>query len=188
MLSREVEAHGLADPDTRQDGAWLRWNNPAYGGPSTQLNVLITPITDLGMRVRFRGQRVKDEEYPQFILRKGPDNASPNLFIRDGKLQIRFTKSGYPVLAEASLIEPLPAGKEYIAEFYAIGQQLIARVNGQTLTAHLDLPPEAGSFTIYGASWDYFKDAEVINLDGLPEAEALKLVGLDAAASAPSQR
>lgn len=35
-----------------------------------------------------------------------------------------------PVLAEAPLRELLPTGSEYLAEFYAIGQQLIARVNG----------------------------------------------------------
>ncbi len=43
----------------------------------------------------------------------------------------------------------------------------------QTTSPRIATPPVAGVFQIYGAQWDYFKDAETINLDGLPEAEAL---------------
>jgi hypothetical protein len=93
-------------------------------------------------------------------------------------MQIRVMETGFPVLAEAPLREPLPQGKEYVAEFYAIGQQVIARVNGQELTASTDLPPAPCSFSLFGADWDYFQDAQVLNLDGLSESEARKAAGI----------
>jgi hypothetical protein len=139
----------------------------------------IVLMTNLGIRARFRGQRVKDYDYPQLNLRGVKDKTPAlNLHIRSGKMQIRVMETGFPVLAEAPLREPLPQGKEYVAEFYAIGQQVIARVNGQELTASTDLPPAPCSFSLFGADWDYFQDAQVLNLDGLSESEARKAAGI----------
>ncbi len=179
-LAREVEAEGLAKPATKRDGPWTLWHTGAYEGRCSALNIEVAPMKNLGLRAWFRGQRVNGEDFPQLTLHRTGDIPSPNLHIRGGKLQIRTNQSGYPVLAEVALREPLTPGKEYLAEFYAIGSHLIARVNGQTLTTRIATPPVAGVFQIYGAQWDYFKDAETINLDGLPEAEALKLAGVPA--------
>ncbi len=186
-LAREVETEGLAKPATKRDGPWLIWHTGAYEGRCSALNIEVAPMKNLGLRARFRGQRVNGEDFPQLTVRKNGDTPSPNLHIRDGKMKIRLNQPGYPVLADAVLREPLTPGKEYLAEFYAIGPQLIARVNGQALTTRTDKPPVAGTFQIYGAQWDYFKDAEAINLDGLPEAEALKLAGVEGAAKPPAK-
>jgi hypothetical protein len=165
----------LAKHEKTEDGPWVRLSGAGYGWYEKD----IVPMTNLGIRARFRGQRVKDYDYPQLNLRGG-ENKTPslNLHIRSGKLQIRVMEKGFPVLAEAPLREPLPAGKEYVAELYAIGQQVIARVNGQVLTATTKLPPAPGNFSLFGADWDYFQDAQVLNLDGLSEAEARKAAGI----------
>lgn len=34
-----------------------------------------------------------------------------------------------------------------------------------------------GNFSIYGADWDYFKDAQVLNLDSLSEAAGIAADG-----------
>ena len=67
---------------------------------------------------------------------------------------------------------PLVAGVEYDLELYAIGDQLIARYNGKLLPIATDkrlTEGEAGLQIKHEA-----RDVEVINLDGLSEAEALK--------------
>jgi hypothetical protein len=163
----------LAKHEKTEDGPWVRLGEPAYGWFEKD----IVPMTNLGIRARFRGQRVKDYDYPQLNLR-GVENTALNLHIRSGKMHIRVTEEGFPVLAEAPLREPLPQGKEYVAELYAIGRQVIARVNGQVLTASTDVPPAPGSFDLFGADRDYFQDAQVLNLDGLSEAEARKAAGI----------
>jgi hypothetical protein len=168
-----TQMRDLTKQQKTEDGPWVRLGEPAYGWFEKD----IVPMTNLGIRARFRGQRVKDYDYPQLNLR-GVENTALNLHIRSGKMHIRVTEEGFPVLAEAPLREPLPQGKEYVAELYAIGRQVIARVNGQVLTASTDVPPAPGSFDLFGADRDYFQDAQVLNLDGLSEAEARKAAGI----------
>jgi len=166
----------LTKHEKTEDGPWVRLGQVVNGWYEKD----VVLMTNLGIRARFRGQRVKDYDYPQLNLRGVKDKTPAlNLHIRSGKMQIRVMDAGFPVLAEAPLREPLPAGKEYVAEFYAIGQQVIARVNGQVLTATRKLPPAPGNFSLFGADWDYVQDAQVLNLDGLSEAEALKAAGVE---------
>lgn len=177
MQTREKEAERLANPKNKRDGDWERLEDGAFaGGYQSERK----PMTNLGIRARFRGQRT-GEDYPQMNLR-GVEGSQPafNLHIRNGKVQIRKDQPGYPVLAEAPLREPLGSGKEYDMEFYAIGRQLIARVNGQVLNASTDEDPAPGHYNLFGSNWDYFRDAQVLNLDGLTEAEALKVAGFPA--------
>jgi serine/threonine protein kinase len=167
-LQREVHA-------IEKEDAWMRWDERTYGPPAKPPPV---GVQNLGVRVWFRGRRVTEWDFPQINLRSIEGQAGPNFHIKYGKLQIRSRASGFPILAEAALSEPLSPGKEYLAEFYAIGSRLIARVNGQTVTAESDVPPAPGYFSIHGADMDWFKDPHVLNLDGLSEAEALKAAGI----------
>ena len=80
-------------------------------------------------------------------------------------------------LASHQLPAPLPDGEEYSLEFYAIGTTLIGKVNGQVKHRVQDSTLLQGFLGLM--SWEAFRDVEVINLDGLSEAEARKLVGID---------
>ncbi len=74
---------------------------------------------------------------------------------------------------------------DHRADLYAVGQTIIARCNGQTITAQPpdQTPDRISRPMIYNLRADAFRKLEVINLDGLPEAEARKAAGLDAAAA-----
>jgi tRNA A-37 threonylcarbamoyl transferase component Bud32/alpha-tubulin suppressor-like RCC1 family protein len=69
------------------------------------------------------------------------------------------------------------AGDEMILEFYTIGNRLIGRLNGELLPIAEDQRLTRGVITLQ--TGHLLRDIEVINLDGLSEAEALKLAGLD---------
>lgn len=165
-----------ANPRHQREGPWMLLEDVGYGWYPHE----IVPMMNVGIRARFRGRRVDDRMFPQMNLRQVLDKQLPvNLHIHAGRLQIRGTTKGYPVLAEAPLREPLVAGKEYAMEFYAIGEQLIARVNGQVLSAVAEVPALPGNPGIFGSNMDWFRDVQVLNLDGLSEEEARKLAGLD---------
>ena len=91
--------------------------------------------------------------------------------------------------AHVSLAEkkiPL-AGTELTLEFIAVGKTLIGKINGETLTCTVDdAGDRAGGLTIFRTNGHAIRDLEVINLDGLPEADALKLVGAAPSSAYPS--
>ena len=68
-------------------------------------------------------------------------------------------------------------GAEYELEFYAIGQRLIGRMNGELLSIGTDASLAEGNIAF--SVKHLMRDIEVINLDGLPEAEALRILGVD---------
>jgi len=69
-------------------------------------------------------------------------------------------------------------GDEFVMEMFAIGDRLISRFNGKLMPPLTD-----NTFRQGGVSFQIkhlVRDVEVINLDGLSEAEALKLAGVEA--------
>lgn len=76
-------------------------------------------------------------------------------------------------------------GKDFTAELIAIGNTLIGRINGQTLICSLAKEDSSGCLCVRYATTLPFRDVEVLNLDGLSEAEALKIVGLAPGAKKP---
>jgi hypothetical protein len=76
-----------------------------------------------------------------------------------------------------------PIRPEFTTEMIIIGHRLIGRINEQTITCSVDDGGRTGQPAISSAFRYPFRDLEVINLDGIPEAEALKLVGVSAAPS-----
>jgi len=65
-----------------------------------------------------------------------------------------------------------------LLELTVIGTRLLARCNGELIASVTDDALSRGALRI--ASSNPMRDIEVINLDGLPEAEAMKLAGVDA--------
>ena len=168
-----------AEQTARRDGEWFLLKTKSHGRGRSGV-----PMRNLGLRARFRGQRSKDDLFPQMNLRSQVgDFSSVNLYLDPAgqKVFLRFSKEGaLPKLAEVRLREKLrPDPKEYLMELYAIGSTLIGRINGQSVTAQIPEGLGAGEFGIYDANADFVRDVEVLNLDGLPEAEARKLIGLD---------
>ncbi len=78
---------------------------------------------------------------------------------------------------------PLPDGAEYTLEFYAIGSRLIGRLNGKLLHQVEDSALNEGTVGLYVG--EAFRDVEVISLDGLSEADALKLAGVNSSVPPP---
>ena len=79
---------------------------------------------------------------------------------------------------------PLPrayAPTEWLKlEFRAVGDALTITADGVIIGTVKDATlSDAGTATIHAEANGYFRDIEVINLDGLPEAEALRLLGVD---------
>jgi serine/threonine protein kinase len=170
----EVEASRYA----QRDGEWGRLNEVIANQGNAPKRV---PMLNIGLRARFRGQRIKPDVYPQMNLRS-QENDSVNLFIDSvgQKLRLRNAlKAGIANLADAPLREPLVAGKEYLMEFYALGTTLVGRVNGQTVTAQTTSPLLPGHPALNQGHNDFVRDVELLNLDGVPEAEARKLIGIE---------
>ena len=86
----------------------------------------------------------------------------------------------YQELARQRLSTSVPAGTPFTIEFIAVGTHLIARCNGSTIRC--EASPQgslSGDSAIRGPSYDAFRDVAVLNLDGLEEAEAMKLAGME---------
>ena len=144
-----------------------------------------------GLRGRFRSLSDTDPHWAWLYLRERGGTGYILAYVPDqkgglGRMVLGrtdFVGQSYQTtcLAEAPAQAPIPPGKEYAMEFYAIGSWLIGRLNGQVLSFKLEKDPYAtpGCFMIHHTPNYYFRDVELLPLDGLPEAEALKLAGVD---------
>lgn len=77
-----------------------------------------------------------------------------------------------------NLAESLQDGSQFSIEFAAVGDKLVCRMNGKLLTVAADSNLKSGGLAFRNIF--PVRDIEVINLDGLPETEALNLLGVDA--------
>ena len=87
----------------------------------------------------------------------------------DGKLSLQALGKGQVEVGE---------GQARTLELCAVGSRLFLRVNGRTVARAQDDKPQAGQIVLSQFK-GRLRDAEIMNLDGLPEAEALKLLGMD---------
>ena len=143
-----------------------------------------------GLRATFRNQPA-DEHMPELALRRRNGSLSAQLY-REGTIFVVYQSndaapariSKYQELARVRLTESVPAGTPFTIEFIAVGTHLIARCHGTTVRC--EAPPDgpaSGDVAIRGPSYDAFRDVEVLNLDGLSEAEAMKAAGMSGAGS-----
>ncbi len=68
-------------------------------------------------------------------------------------------------------------GEEFTLEFGCVGDKLIGRIGNDFVKVITDTKWNRGSGYISGG--EPIRDIEVINLDGLPEAEALRILGIN---------
>ncbi len=126
---------------------------------------------------------------PEIALRRNKGSFTAQLY-REGTIFVVLKSNDvsaegvqkYQELARQRLTTSVPAGTPFTIEFIVVGTHLIARCNGTTIRCEVTPDgPTSGNAAIRGPSHDAFRDVEVLNLEGLSEAEAMKIAGMDAA-------
>ncbi len=159
------------------DGVWAKAQQPTVATAST--------IKNGGIRTRFRGRRKTEGfvTFPELTARMTPAGKGIAVTVYPGGAAFAIksldstSEMKELVLASAKLEPALLPKKQYSLQLVTMGKTIVAILNGQILTAELPAGIEAvaGTFGISGADGDFFRDPEVLNLDGLPEREAREL-------------
>ena len=89
-----------------------------------------------------------------------------------------------PAIGPEFQVPPLKPGQEFTFELAVIGTRVAAKFDGLIVSAGTTSITGQGIATIMTQL--SFRDVEVLNLDGLPEAEALKLAGISEAPKSPT--
>jgi len=192
---RTTLAAGTATP--YPPGQWVKpWKSPqdipGMGGVTEGWAILV-PTTAVanppgaegrnwGVRLRLRGSTASGFKSPHLQLRY-LDHAGYKARVIDGVVVIsRVEGDKIPdVELKRSHVKMPASGQDYLLEFIAIGQTLHAKLDGQTVSLQLpanEQTQQEGEALIYGLNLQPFRDVEVINLDGLSEAEARKAAGI----------
>ncbi len=165
------------DSGVKWDNGWIRF----AVGKAQRLHILDS-LTNYGIRTK--------------ILRQGEEYQNKHLFVR---AEHSGSATGYSLVLDANTLAALkfedgaslpsfwnvkppavrvPAvGEEYTLEWACVGSKLVARYGTDFVQVTTDASFATGGGFITGG--EPIRDIEVINLDGLPEAEALRLLGVD---------
>jgi formylglycine-generating enzyme required for sulfatase activity/predicted Ser/Thr protein kinase len=146
--------------------------------PAGSIDMPVSLTKNYGVRARFRAAAEKrDTSY--LILRDSKANNSSISLISPGTALSSQLKqsSGFTTVFQKPSPRPVRTGEDFTLEFAAIGVGIVGRLNADVLQTANDIPPFEGPGRIVAR--DPVRDIEVINLDGLPEAEALRLLGVD---------
>jgi Leucine-rich repeat (LRR) protein len=103
----------------------------------------------------------------------------PQVLSNPAKIDIQTSVNGtqtLQTLAQGSV--DVGDGQARTMEFAAVGDRVLLRINGMTVARAKDDKPQAGEMMLSEFK-GRIRDIEIINLDGLPEAEALKILGMD---------
>ena len=167
----------------RKPDSGVTWEDGWIKGDGRKLLQMITAASNVGVRARVMrkviGGDAKGGGVSGITLRSDSSQRYQLKLLDDRMLGLRFVgqqATGTTVL-ESPLPSPLLAGQEITLEFATVGNRLIARAGNSVLKLVSGAYATSGSVFISGT--DDLRDIEVINLDGLPEAEALRLLGVD---------
>jgi hypothetical protein len=164
-----------------EDG-WIRWSAQS---PSTILRLSNSMFKNCA--VKYVVRRDSGSSSGSIVLRSNRDQNDQNVFYNFGVTQQdvvemkRKQDDTYPVLSQRSAPQSALDSPEVALEFGAVGDQLLGSLNGSLFLVAKDATVKEGWAHINKATSSSFfiRDIEVINLDGLPEAEALRLLGVD---------
>ena len=84
---------------------------------------------------------------------------------------------GAPLVLEGTWPRP-SATDSSVMELGIVGNRLVTRVEASVLSKAIEQPKQGTGVSIF-CQKEAIRDIEVINLDGIPEAEALKILGVD---------
>jgi serine/threonine protein kinase len=153
----------------RVEKTLLRYDAAKYRDVILRAKVFAAPGTQSQLMVRSR-DTVKGEELP--------DGYYFNIDVRNpGGAALRSRHDGNTVLVKSwQLPHPYAATDWIQVELRMHGDALSAFLDGQLLgTIQDSTQPERGYIALRSDAVGYFKDVEVVPLDGLPESGALKL-------------
>jgi hypothetical protein len=155
-------------------------------GPAGSPVVVVPGARGRNLGIRCRGKLVVGENPAPFdfylAVRRNEDTARGitdyRLSLRPGFNSLGITHSGKPPdLAADSLAPALQIGDEFSMELIAIGDKLHGEFNGKALPVATDTRLTNGGVGFQ--TKHVIRDIEVINLDGVSEAEARKAAGLE---------
>lgn len=163
----------------------LTWKDGWIDGTnSTDKFALFTVVgsrgKNQGIRARLKHVPGAERAYPATVSVRAVQGKrySLNYSLEDQKARIALAaQQTTEAIATLSPKSRPQAGAEYDVEFFAVGEKLIGRINGELLPVSSDKRIGEGDITLQIKH--LIRDIEVINLDGLSEAEALKLAGVD---------
>ncbi|MBE2281902.1 MAG: protein kinase, partial [Prosthecobacter sp.] len=163
--------------DLRKAGVKVEDGVICFGEKQQSLKIPNSDAANFAVRARIRRGSTKDQT--KIVLRENTGkpayqiytNSHTNLLIQ------KWIRIGEVTnLGNLDVSVPAP-GNDYSLEFAAVGSRLIGRVGDSSLIMVNDDSLKSGNAKIYGA--EDIRDIEVINLDGLSEADALKILGVD---------
>jgi len=190
VLSTQAEVDalvGLKGKVTVKPDGWLD-----FSGPEVAPGVGLMDFSAANAGVRVKGRIADREPLPVVVMLTLRHTTSPPPRTEGYRLHITGGETANPSISLAhydnstrktthfkTMLRPgkLKAGEEYSLELYTIGSRLFGRFNGGPLLQAEDQRLTRGVLTLQ--TGHLLRDIEVINLDGLSEAEALKVAGLD---------
>ena len=165
----------LRKPDSgvKWEDGWIR-----KGNNDVALRVSEVPLKNAGVRARVRLDS-ESNNYSALSLRSSSAGRLTLSRDRTGPIQrLDWTtgKSGQRTLAAFDLGRSLMIG-EHIVEFCVVGDRANCRFDDLSKVIQFSGDYATGAVSLGGS--EDIRDIEVINLDGLSEAEALRILGVD---------
>ncbi|HRK15342.1 MAG TPA: protein kinase [Prosthecobacter sp.] len=162
-----------------EDG-WIRFE------PGKPLRIyVVDSLTNYAIRATM--QRAGDEYKSKSLMIRAAHGTSidgyllhvpnDNSFFGAGRRVNGGTATTYLWKALPHEFQPPRIGQEYTLEWGCVGDKLIARYGTHFVKTVINTDLKSGPAYLTGE--EPVRDIEAINLDGLPEAEALKLLGVD---------
>ncbi len=166
-----------SDSGVKFEDGWIR-----IGGKQLGLPMPVNLTSNYGIRLRVLRSDVLNQ--PEGIVLRGQPRfeGKPSghyqVKLAGNQLQAQRLESGkYVVISNDFLPNAPAAGQEFVIEFAAVGERLISRVGDSFIKVFTDDKWKIGAAYLNFA--EDVRDIEVINLVGLPEAEALRILGVD---------
>ncbi|MBL9150954.1 MAG: protein kinase [Verrucomicrobiales bacterium] len=165
----------------RVTDGWIAATRPAI---QVTLPLPLTGAANYGVRATFRGVRDDDALTHGIVLRAQTADPRSRVYqLRRGQtmLHCQRREADQDWSIASAPTEPQPPKTEFTLEFCVIGDQLISRLDGGAFVIGRDGTYPKGDAFLYVNDMEV-RDIEIIRLDGLPEADALRIVGVTDAA------
>lgn len=163
------------DSGIKFEDGWVRITGTQRQG----LRLPLTTSRNYSVRARIRREVRDDNGWTLVTLR---ENSAGRYSFAFKPTSILVTVDGgqprrVKELFQSPYSKSVSPGGDYEIEIATIGDHIITRYNGALVDLTNDATQQTGSVSISGI--EDLRDIEVINLDGIPEAEALSILGVD---------
>ena len=164
--------------DMRKPDSGVKWEDGWIKLGQQKRKVSLPAELTSNYAVRGRFMRHGMGENNRIMLRQEGSNPEYYLLGFEGaKLSLRYYKDTVFIPLADVKTPSLGAGSEYLLQFGVVNKRLIGRYADSVLAFADGSHLRQGRASVFGS--EDLRDIEVMNLDGLPEAEALRLLGVD---------